>query len=123
MYRKDGDYMDSDFEEVLQDLKEDIRKDMVGTFIQDKDRMYEVRTAINVFSRIIDCDDIKERVDEPFIGSADILMSGKEIHIKNPTVLCELLKHADVAEIVPVRNGDISFNVTYYGTSRKVVED
>ena len=129
--------MTDELKNAIEELKNDVEQEMNAPIVQNEDRIEEVKTAFATFWSIVDCDDIKRRIDEPFsfdcddikrridepfVGSADIMMSGKEIHIRNPVVFCELLKQVDVAEIVPAKDGDVSFNATYYGTSGKAVE-
>ena len=111
--------MDAEFQEILTILKEEFRKEMIGTFIPDKNKMKMIEDTMSVLEKIVKCDNIEMRVDTPFIGSVDILMSGKEIHVLEPEVFGELLMLSDVSEIVIGRNG-LNFNITYYGTSKKV---
>lgn len=110
----------AEFKEVLEELKRAVREDLVGTHIPNKERRNEVSKSLEFFKEIIDCDKIEWKIDEPFVGSADIMISGKEIHIKDPKLFGELLKISDVSEIVPMTNGILQFNITYYGTSGKV---
>lgn len=115
--------MDEDFKNTLEELRNNVADEMYVETVHNESRIEEVKTAFSIFWRIVDCDDIKWRLDEPFVGSADIMISGNEILIKNPTMFCELLKQVDVAEIVPIKDGKVSFNATYYGTSGKAVKD
>lgn len=110
---------DAEFNDVLMALKEAVRKDLIGTHIPDKKRRLEVEKSLEIFKEIVQCDGISWKIDDPFVGSADIMISGKEIHIKNPKLFGALLKLSDVTEIVPTANGILQLNVTYYETSRK----
>lgn len=112
---------DKEFDVVLQDLKEAVKNEMPGIYIQNKDRMADVNNALIVAKAVVDCKSIVEKVDDPFIGSADILMSGDKIHITNPTAMFDVLKKADVIEIVNSANNTVSLNATFYDTSGKVV--
>ncbi len=106
-------------DELLKALKEQFQKDMTGTFIPNKDKRKLVEDVYTALQSNLKYSVMKMRVDEPFIGSIDILISGKEIRSLNPKVFGQMLALSDVAEIVTTKNG-IQLNLTFYGTSQKV---
>lgn len=111
--------MNDDFQEILEILKKEYREELKGKFIQDKSKVGLIEFIFGLLGSITEHDDIRMRIDEPFIGSIDIIIEGKEISIKHTALFAKLLDMADVTEIVTANNG-IQFNLTFYGTSKKV---
>ena len=111
--------MDEEFLEILEALKAEIRIKRPYKLVRDEEKISDIEETMNCIKEIVKCDNIEMRVDTPFLGSVDILITGKDIHVLNPRLFAKLIEHSDVSEIVIGKDG-VNFNVTYYGTSKKV---
>ena len=111
--------MDDGFQEVLDALEAEMRIKRPYKLVRDEEKISEIEKIMNCLKEIIEYDNIEMKIDTPFLGSVDILITGKNIHVLEPKSFIQLIEHSDVIEIVTNKD-NVCFNITYYGTSKKV---
>ena len=111
---------DEEFDRFINSIRDVIEEEQIGEFVRDDKKTQIVEVTMKYLKKIVDCDRIFCKYDTPFQGSADIIIIGREITVKNPVVFGELLKYSQVSEMYPKTDGTVQVAITYYGTSRKV---
>ena len=117
----EDDFAEEQIDAIVEILREADVRDVDSVKITNPQKLKDISELYRVLNEnLIGRNKIKCELYKPFLGSASIKITGKNIRFKKPSVVFKAAKLASNFEVYPKVNGDPCMAFTFDGLVKRI---